>query len=60
MQAGMLDIAPTLLRCAGMEIPECMQGKPLFDAIAGVNGKVAFRDEGNEAVLNRLKGLGYV
>lgn len=32
--ARLLDMAPTLLKLAGHEVPEAMQGKPLFDGAA--------------------------
>jgi len=35
--ASLIDLAPTILKAAGAEIPESMQGRPLQDALKGMD-----------------------
>jgi len=56
--ARLLDIAPTLMDLAGYEIPETMQGRSL---VAGMEKKPPEGyGAGEDAVTNRLEGLGYI
>ena len=56
--AKLLDVAPTLLDLAGYDIPETMQGRSL---VAGMEKKPPEGfGSGEDAVKNRLEGLGYI
>jgi len=56
--AKLLDVAPTLLDLAGYDIPEMMQGRSL---VAGMEKKPPEGfGSGEDAVKNRLEGLGYI
>ncbi|MCL4522499.1 MAG: alkaline phosphatase family protein [Acidobacteria bacterium] len=56
--AKLLDVAPTLLDLAGYDIPEVMQGRSL---VAGMEKKPPEGfGSGEDAVKNRLEGLGYI
>ena len=57
--ARLLDIAPTLLRLGGYEVPASMQGRSLVDSNpSGGSGVQGGDEEG--AIFDRLAGLGYV
>ena len=56
--ARLLDIAPTLLDLAGYEIPASMQGRSLVAGMEKKSGSAG--SEGDQIILDRLAGLGYV
>jgi predicted AlkP superfamily phosphohydrolase/phosphomutase len=59
--AMLLDIAPTLMEVAGYDIPESFQGRSLFGgSVAGVAGDGGTSPEAEEAIRERLSGLGYI
>jgi hypothetical protein len=53
-----IDLAPTLLALAGLDLPAATPGRPLF-AAAEVHAPPS-RDDADPAVLERLSGLGYI
>ncbi|HSJ16109.1 MAG TPA: alkaline phosphatase family protein [Longimicrobiales bacterium] len=57
--AHLLDIAPTLLTLAGVEVPESMQGRPLSTDDATPT-RPAISAAGEEIIRSRLSGLGYI
>ena len=58
--ARLLDIAPTLLDLAGLEIPVSMQGRSLVADKSRAPEQAGY-DEDDEAIIrDRLSGLGYI
>jgi len=56
--AHLLDMAPTLLRIGGYDVPESMQGRALTGAEpVAAGGRTA---AGEEIIRQRLSGLGYI
>lgn len=59
--ARLLDIAPTLMEVGGYEIPDTFQGQSLFrGSLPGGNPGHGVSAEGEEAIRERLSGLGYI
>lgn len=59
--AKLLDIAPTLMEVGGYEIPDSFQGRSLFGgSLAGVSRERGTSAEAEEAIRERLSGLGYI
>ncbi len=56
--AHLLDMAPTLLDLAGHEVPASMQGRSLVGGMEKKGGGTG--SEGDQIILDRLAGLGYV
>ena len=56
--ARLLDIAPTLMKLAGYEVPETMQGRPLVDAPS--HGDKGYSPDDERTIRDRLSGLGYI
>jgi predicted AlkP superfamily phosphohydrolase/phosphomutase len=55
-----LDLAPTLLRLAGLEVPEGLRSASALATALGSSTTVADADEFESLVRDRLSGLGYV
>ncbi|HYN81240.1 MAG TPA: alkaline phosphatase family protein [Gemmatimonadaceae bacterium] len=59
--AKLLDIAPTLMEVGGYEIPDSFQGRSLFGgSLAGISHQRATSADAEEAIRERLSGLGYI
>ncbi len=59
--ARLLDIAPTLMEVGGYEIPDTFQGQSLFGgSLPAGNPGHGVSAEGEEAIRERLTGLGYI
>lgn len=59
--ARLLDIAPTLMEVGGYEIPDSFQGRSLFGgSLAGISPQRGISADAEEAIRERLSGLGYI
>lgn len=59
-RAHLLDMAPTLLTLGGYDVPPTMQGTALIDYGAESGFGTSMSDEDEQAVRERLAGLGYI
>ena len=57
--ARAIDLAPTLLALAGLDVPDAMPGRPLDLGEAG-HAPISNEADDESAVLERLSGLGYI
>jgi predicted AlkP superfamily phosphohydrolase/phosphomutase len=59
-EVHLLDIAPTLLEIAGREVPALMQGKSLLSGKMKNTANTGQSTNEEEAIRERLRGLGYI